>query len=507
MLQTIKPYVAPVAVFLIITFFLSLTTHFGFLADGSYRHDAGIFAYIGYAMENGRALYTEVWENKGPLLYLINMIGVSINYWHGIYFFEVIAFFVTLLFAYKTALVIVKNNRWVAVFAAAFSMLLLAVTLQGGNLSEEYALPFMSVALYFITKFYYNQWVLRIFEVILVGACFSAVFLLRANICAFFLAMILVTVFVLIRQKQGAVLLRTTVFVLVGMVLFLLPVLIYLIANNSLGKCIDDAYLNILGSYSQLPIMNVVVNVFDMIETTAETGTAFVAVVFIIAYLVCLWKKAIFDQRLKYMLGIAFLGLFLNLLANSLSGVNQMHYFMTFIPIMVIPAAWIFHAVYLFVEKNTQEHLAGLLTTGAVILFLSFNGLFIMSHDVFENVKNPFAIEPKPAAAYILNNSQPDDLVQVIGGDVTLNYQTKRLTASRHVHFAAGLFSQESVEVFANEIAEDIKDNIPKLVLFGSDSDYKRFKEAATFTDIEEFLQSYYEQQAVEFDFIVYKKT
>jgi hypothetical protein len=476
-------------------------THFGYLASGKYGHDAGIFAQAGSAMKDGRIMYTEVWENKGPLLYFINMLGVSIDYYHGIFYLEFLALFIALLFGYKTALFITNKNSWIAVLCVMFSMLLLAVTLQGGNLSEEYALPFMCVALYYVTKFFYNDFILKKYEVIIFGMCFSAAFLLRANICAFFIPMILIVAYHLIRQKQWKSLLNIFSFSLLGMFVFAMPFLIYLIYNNALVECINIAYLNGLSQFSPLPMLTLVQNVYDMLKSTAMTGTLYAALAFIVFYLLCRIKKLLLDQSLKYMLDISFWGLILNLIANSLSGANHMHYFMTFIPILIVPAAWIFHSGYQLINRVARNHYVSNLAIMAVVLFISLNGLLIMGYSILHNISNKKAPVFYTDAEYIVNNSDSDDLVQVIGGDVTLNYLTQRHTASRHIHFAGGRFSNESIRNFANEIANDIYQNVPKFVLFGSEERYEYFCSMVTDFNFEELMHSNYEQVLIDNDF------
>lgn len=504
--KKIKPQILPVVILLVFAFLFSLTTRFGYISSENYGHDAGIFAYIGYAMQNGRVLYTQAWENKGPLLYLINMIGVSIDYFHGLYFIEFTAMIVSIIFAYKTALIIANNNRWVAVFSSVFAMLLLVVTLQGGNLSEEYAIPFLCTALYFVTKYFYNNYHLRIYELIIIGMCFSAVLLLRVNICALFVAMILVIACVLIRGKQWKPLLKAFLFFMVGVVSFLTPVLIYLIYNQALQKCVNDVYLNILGGFSPLPKIEVVKNVYNMIMETAKTGTLYIAVVFMIAFIVSIYKKAIKNSCLKYMLWISFLGLIINLFANALSGVNHMHYFITFVPIMIIPSAWLFYSLYTLLERVFKKDYLSNFAVFLVVLFISFSGVMQLFSSVLVSSNYMAKKAPNPPAEYILANTDDDDLVQIIGGDVTLNYRTKRLTASRHLHFGAGLFTPEAKTVFADEISEDIINNRPKLIMFGSDDDIKTFNSAITQKSVfDEFINNYYEKKPVSFGYFVYE--
>ena len=138
-LGKLKDHAVPVLFLLAVTSAFSLSALFCPYSRESFRHDAGIFAYIGYAITKGLPLYTGAWDNKGPLLYIINALGIVINYRYGIFILEFLALFITLFFMYKTALYFVP--RYIAAISAALAFMPLTVSMEGGNLSEEWALP------------------------------------------------------------------------------------------------------------------------------------------------------------------------------------------------------------------------------------------------------------------------------------------------------------------------------------------------------------------------------
>ena len=119
----------------ILSLYLSLQSHFMPYSDFNLGHDAGIFAYIGFGMKKGLVLYTELWENKGPLLYIINFFGVLLHERYGIYLFELLSLFIAVLFAYNTARLFA--GRSVSVIAVTYAFLMLPLLLERGNLSEE----------------------------------------------------------------------------------------------------------------------------------------------------------------------------------------------------------------------------------------------------------------------------------------------------------------------------------------------------------------------------------
>ena len=173
----------PLIALFIFCFLLTFLICFSPFAQGfGHGHDSAIFATVGNAFNQGRVLYTEIVDNKGPLLYVINALGLTINYDFGLFYIEFLFFFVGALFAYKTAMLITKNSRWISCLGVIFSMLLFLPTLQGGNFTEEYAILFINIATYLIAKFLFNDYKLKWYELTIIGMCFAATFLLRANL-------------------------------------------------------------------------------------------------------------------------------------------------------------------------------------------------------------------------------------------------------------------------------------------------------------------------------------
>ena len=504
-IKSIVPYI----VLIFFAFLLSLMTWFRPFSSGVFGHDAGFFAYIGYALNNGRIIYAEILDSKGPFVYVFYMIGIMINHYHGLWVIDLITLVIALLFAYKTALLISENNQWIAIVSVLFSALLLVVTLEGGSLAGQYALPFICIALYYVTKYHFNKCHAKSYELIIIGICFAAVFWIKANYCAFFIPMIIVTATVLIREKKYKTLLHASSFILIGIIIFSIPIITYLIYHDIFILAIDGAYLNVLSGFEPLSRSTKIQNVFGMIKEASKTGFIYIALVFIISYVTCRSKKIIKNQALINMLDISFWGLIINLWASTINGYPWMHYFTTFTAIIVIPATWIFHLIHKHftdIIKSQNKFILSNLVVCVIVLFISFNGLFLMVENIIFFPGNRGLPNHAPIVEFVLTNSNPDDLVQIIGdGHTSVNWRARRLNASRHINFTDGNYTKEYEKIIAKEIAEDIRIKIPKLLLFTPDR-YEQFKSLVTEFNVGEFLSNYYEQQEVDFNLIVYKR-
>ena len=110
--------------------------------------DGGFFLYAGRLILQGKLPYVDFWDSKGPGIYYINALGLALGHglrW-GVWLVE---------FAFLTAgfylLWRVMSRQWgtaPAAFGLSVGAAGLARVLNGGNLTEEYALLFNAAALY-----------------------------------------------------------------------------------------------------------------------------------------------------------------------------------------------------------------------------------------------------------------------------------------------------------------------------------------------------------------------
>lgn len=150
--------------------------------------DSSIFRLIGTAMANGQLLYVDVWDHKGPGLFLIQWLAQEI--WGGrvgIFLLQII--FLTCSLWLFGAIARRFVHGWLVVVAQLSFLALLAPTYEYGNLSEEWSLPFSMFVLWGLTRAWHQEnivvpnWVLAVS-----GAALAFVFFIRLNNAAAILA-------------------------------------------------------------------------------------------------------------------------------------------------------------------------------------------------------------------------------------------------------------------------------------------------------------------------------
>ena len=132
-------------------------------------------------MHNGQVPYLDSFDQKGLLQFVINYVGLCFGGKTGIWIYEIISMFISIIYCYKTA-IIITNNKIVSFLTILCSFAVLGTYFEGGNLTEEYALPFIAISLYIFTKhLFIKDSSIKTANLIVIGVSFGAVTMLRPN--------------------------------------------------------------------------------------------------------------------------------------------------------------------------------------------------------------------------------------------------------------------------------------------------------------------------------------
>ncbi|MDO4670871.1 MAG: glycosyltransferase family 39 protein, partial [Aerococcus sp.] len=239
------------------TFIVSLTWAENPFSQSVSGHDSSIFIYIGKAITQGYRPYLDVTDHKGPVIFLLNALGWKLPHVHpsgGIYFITFAFFLAFLVIVYKTARLWV--SRIPALLAPLFTSVAISAFTEDGNLTELYALPFISLILfYFIVHFKRGN--LPDYSYYLMGFGTLFVFGLRANmIVALAPIFVVLLISIGLKNHHWQTIIPPLTKLIIGGLIFLIPLCIYLIATGTLMASINDSiftnmlYLN--GDRSQL---------------------------------------------------------------------------------------------------------------------------------------------------------------------------------------------------------------------------------------------------------------
>lgn len=114
-------------------------------------NDYSIFQYFGQGIINGKLPYRDLYDHKPPAIFYINALGLALSNgsrW-GIWIIEVLSLFAagTLSFAFLSR----HFGKFPSFIATGLLFLNITYFHDGGNLTEEYALPFQFASLYLLS--------------------------------------------------------------------------------------------------------------------------------------------------------------------------------------------------------------------------------------------------------------------------------------------------------------------------------------------------------------------
>ena len=160
--------------------------------------DASIFEYFGYAMSNGEVLYKDLFDHKGPVIFLINYLGYELYGELGI---KIVYLFCIFMFFYTSTLVskLFTNERNSIIVLLILYIVFVSIFELGWGI-EGYILPLLNYSLYIYIKYFLQQQVSKL-EVLFVGVSLAIVLFLRANMIGIWLGFSFYVLLYMISKK------------------------------------------------------------------------------------------------------------------------------------------------------------------------------------------------------------------------------------------------------------------------------------------------------------------
>ena len=219
--------------FLFVSVFSSSTSPF---YSSPYMDDSGIFLLIGKGWTEGKIPYLDLWDNKGPLLYLINAIG----FWltgdkYGVYILQVVNLTLSLYVIYR--IFRVNYGCRVSCIGTVASLLWLTNAITNNNPAEWLLIP-LCLSFYLLYKWLkdYPQKKLSWKYSIIWGSTIGCGFLLRFSDCSLLFVSLCVVALFMSYDGIWKEVFRHVVICLVGFGLIILPFLVYYYSKHGLEE-------------------------------------------------------------------------------------------------------------------------------------------------------------------------------------------------------------------------------------------------------------------------------
>ena len=405
--------------------------------------DSSAFLYIGKRMTEGKLPYRDMFDHKGPLLYLIQFIGLKLtpNSYTGVWLLEVVHVFFTALFLKKLANLVTEHDIESHLSVMAVLGVCGWMVWQGGNFTEEYALPWISMSAYVCFRFFRTDRY-QSFDVALLGISFAVVLLLRANMIAVWAALMPIILILLLRDRRFSDIWRCTLLFIAGIAIVVLPVVLWAAKAGFLQEMWQDYIL-----------FNI-----QYTDGAGETGELFLLAV---RFMIVLWPATIAvllslilcpNNRMLWYNLIFYTG---SAITASMSGRLYYHYAIVMLPAAVLPFAGCFSfSGRLFQREDRKRKPEPVFSSLAFCLMLL---AAIGYRLVFSS-----SAESDPLSAYLRENTEEKDDVLVIGNSSWYYLLADRKTDNR---FFYQLPPMEISEELRNEFYEEMRQKPPDCVV------------------------------------------
>lgn len=293
--------------------------------------DSSIFMLIGKAISQGKNVYTDYFDHKGPILFYLNALGFYLTGTKtGVFIIQCVFLSLTAVFMYKTARIFTKTAG--SFICVIISLLAFASTISDGNLSEEYCMLFCIIPIYLSVKFMTKtpDAPHPAKHMFIYGICFALCAFTRINngfmICGIvFVA--LVTDFIHDRIKNA---LKNVAYFIGGLLAVAVPICLFFLIKGTLNEMIFATFT---------------FNLLYATEGSADkTGSALTLLLcWALPIIVLIITSALFAKRLGPKVASLISTISVFALIPIMLGYSYTHYYTTLIPIITLYASVFFY--------------------------------------------------------------------------------------------------------------------------------------------------------------------
>ena len=231
-----KGFKTPLGLFLLAVLLITLFSCCSWIYPLQPHDDANWFMAIGKSMLSGKLLYTDVHDQKGPIIFFLHewAAALSSRTFLGIWLFEILCCFGFLLFSYRTMRLFAEHGISLTATCVVGVLTYTTDFMNYGDTVEEFSLPILLGILYKTLKYAKLGELPRSWESVLIGASMAAVFWTKYTVLALCIGALAALLILAWRRGQMQPLLRCLAWCIVGAVGVTLAVLLYFVIHGNM---------------------------------------------------------------------------------------------------------------------------------------------------------------------------------------------------------------------------------------------------------------------------------
>lgn len=430
--------------------------------------DSGTFQYVGHRLLEGQVLYVDVWDQKPPLIYYLNALGVWLGgggRW-GVWFLSFCAVGSAIVLSVK----LLRRGFGLALALLVTSLWLLAYfqLIDDGNMTEEFALPLQFGALWLAWQVETKRTGEYGWRGFWIGVLVGAIFFLKSNMIGVGLAIGLYVLIHAWSKRDARYAVRQLAPMLGGALLVAGIALGVLWAQGAL-----DEFFEIVFQYNVIYVGR-----FGLIEgTLAALRAGFTALGmtglivygglgFAVGVACLLWARNRISPKLVPLFGICALALPLEIVLVTTTRREFGHYYVALFYVLAVWSAWLLWLVRsaLFELGAPTTARTRMLLTFGLACGVGFLALPAVDFDIRFAVELR-KLEPPEVVNYMREHTNPEDTVLIPGYEPRLLLFADRRAPTRYVHTIPFEFAAFATPARVESYFDDVLKNKPKLIV------------------------------------------
>jgi hypothetical protein len=213
--------------------------------------DSNALFTMGKAMFNGKVLYRDVFDHKGPILHFLHGLAwlISHNSFFGVWLLEIIACYFTLLFSYRI-LELYTDKKAILMMPVFAIILYTTKAMCHGDSAEELCLPWLMYAVFVVVKSLKEKEDICPKALFLIGVTSGCILWIKYTMLGFYVGWVVVPLYFAIKNKNWNYIRNMVLFIGAGVLTITLPVLLYFLVNGALYDLWDTYFYTNLFKYT-----------------------------------------------------------------------------------------------------------------------------------------------------------------------------------------------------------------------------------------------------------------
>lgn len=417
--------------------------------------DSDVYVYIGEQLNNGKIMYKDIFDHRGPLFQFIEYIGIKFSFvrYEGLWIIELVSMFVAFVFFYKVSKLITKNFA-LSLLTIFMASVPLSIYFINGNYAEEYSLVYIAIGLYYMLKIILENKIEKK-DGFIVGFTLSCVCLIKLNLISVWIVFLIFILLKIIKNKSWKENKDGILFFIYGVAIPIIITIIVLLIQGNLIDCIKE-YLIFNFKYAT----DVEGNIKETIELFACKMWKLSIVA---AFIDILYKKLYKKEKADIAIG-ALIYLILCFLVIIMPKNAFYHYGMVLTPTFIIPLSL---ALKDFVEiLNCKKNIIRGAIAAIILFYFTLNltrmDIVRYKKEVILVLKERFAVGEYELTKYVKEITNPDDRILVLGNECNIYLLTERTTDCKYFYQVPIVDFDESI---IDDTINEIDQKKPKVII------------------------------------------